>query len=77
MNETADLIMRPDDPYQLPESYRLVRNIPLETLNFGRPRPFAPLYDAEEIDDQRVPLRVIAFGDAESCRRAIAKATET
>jgi hypothetical protein len=53
--------------------YRLVRNLPIEKYRTGAPQPFAPLYDVEEIDADRMPLRVIAIGlGAEAARAAIA-----
>jgi hypothetical protein len=51
--------------------YRLVRNMPMETLLLGRPEPFAPRYDVEEIDDQRTPVRVIAIGVGAEDARAV------
>lgn len=38
-------------------TYRLVRNVPAERYIHGRPEPFAPRYDVEEIDAARIPIR--------------------
>lgn len=63
------------DTFVAVKSYRLVRNIPLERYRLGHPEPFAPLFDVEEIDHWRMPVRVIACGiGAEAARRAIAAA---
>lgn len=56
-------------------SYRLIRNVPMERFQLGHAEPFAPLFDVEEIDADRMPVRVIASGlGAEAAREAIAKA---
>jgi hypothetical protein len=54
--------------------YRLVRNIALEKYYFGSAQPFAPLYDVEELDANRMPARVIATGGAAWCRKVIERA---
>jgi hypothetical protein len=55
------------------DRYRLVRNVAIEKWILGRPEPFAPRYDVEEIDAERMPVRVIAIGvDAELARAIIA-----
>jgi hypothetical protein len=56
-------------------SYRLARNPPMERWRLGHVEPFHPLFDVEEIDDNRLPVRVIASGvDAETARAVIADA---
>jgi hypothetical protein len=55
--------------------YRLARNPTMERWRFGKAEPFRPLFDVEEIDDNRLPVRVIASGvDAETARAVIADA---
>jgi hypothetical protein len=53
--------------------YRLVRNVAMEKWALGHVEPFAPLYDVEEVDADRMPVRVIAIGvDAVLARAIIA-----
>jgi hypothetical protein len=54
--------------------FRLVRNLPMERFARGAPQPFAPLFDVEEVDDLRLPVRVIASAvGAEDARAIIAR----
>lgn len=56
------------------ERYRLVRNPPIEKWILGHHEPFAPRFDVEEIDAERMPVRIIATGvGAEEGRRIIAR----
>jgi hypothetical protein len=52
-------------------NYRLVRNIAIEKYRLGHAEPFAPLYDVEEIDAERMPVRVIAIGVGAEAGRAV------
>lgn len=50
----------------------------MEKWILGRPEPFAPFYDVEEIDAERMPVRVVATGvGAEDARKVIAKLAGT
>ncbi len=51
--------------------YRLVRNLPIEKWILGHPEPYAPRYDVEEIDDWRMPVRLLAIGVGAEAARAI------
>lgn len=55
-------------------TYHLIRNIPAEKYLYGRPEPFAPRYDVEELDADRIPIRIHAAGvTAEAARALIAR----
>jgi hypothetical protein len=54
--------------------YRLVENAPIARWLLGRPDPFRPLFDVEEIGPFGCPERVIAWGiEAETARKLIEK----
>ena len=58
----------------VPLLYRLVRNLPMEKFLLGKPEPFRPLYDVEEIDGTRMPVRIVAIAlVAENARAVIAR----